>query len=470
MLVIRKNQNNKMVVSVSSHKTISNPNYLFSFQHILSGEKVRFFPKNISTSTNRYDEFEFNEGTEPLNYTGDIPYEIFPYPGQYYYGIYETFTTASTNPSYAFSKLEEGRAIIEDNNNPDPYSYTYVSGNEDNSNYVYYNPNMNISYLFMLAKYDMTNTRTSEFMWNEYYPPLTIENTYTNTTTKVDLNMTGYTSGCEYPTRVFNNSFDLDFVTGGTGYIKYYYDETDINRYGYNYTSDFPTSPRAIFYSGFSFVSGTTYSADTTLEFKNGNNIPLLPIEFDITTPFEIFDLNILSGNTNLCITPTPTPTMTPTPSAQFNYQFWQVQDCSDSGATIYTIVEDNPGSSFFQVGGIYQILDGVPFGCYVVLSQASYDPTAIFVNDYNGLYGNCDSCNAALPTRTPTPTPTITETPTQTPTLTPSITPSHTPTATPEPTRTPTPTPNYFQILTEGGDTIITEDGQTLVQQAYPL
>jgi len=85
MLNIQRNQNNKVVVSVSRHKTLANPNYLFSFQHILSKEKVQFFPKNISTSVNRYDEFEFNEGLEPAGYTGDVPYVIFPYPGQYYY-------------------------------------------------------------------------------------------------------------------------------------------------------------------------------------------------------------------------------------------------------------------------------------------------------------------------------------------------------------------------------------------------
>jgi len=136
MLRIQRNQNNKLVVSVSNHKTISSPNYLFSFQHILSKEKVQFFPKNISTSTNRYDEFEFNEGVEPAGYTGDTPYEIFPYQGQYFYSVYEMFNDNSTNPQYAFDKLEEGRAVVEDDSVVEPYEYTYISTNEENENFI----------------------------------------------------------------------------------------------------------------------------------------------------------------------------------------------------------------------------------------------------------------------------------------------------------------------------------------------
>ena len=107
MLRIQRNQQNNLVVSVSRHKTIPNPQYLFSFEHIMSKEKVRFFPKNISTTQNRYDEFTFWEGQEPSGYSGDVPYEIFPYPGQYYYSVYECFTQNSTDPRYAFDKLEE---------------------------------------------------------------------------------------------------------------------------------------------------------------------------------------------------------------------------------------------------------------------------------------------------------------------------------------------------------------------------
>ena len=78
MLLIKRNEINDLAVTVSKHKTIASPYYLFSFEHIMSKETVQFFPKNISTSTNRYDEFTFHEGKEPSNYTGDIPYEIFP--------------------------------------------------------------------------------------------------------------------------------------------------------------------------------------------------------------------------------------------------------------------------------------------------------------------------------------------------------------------------------------------------------
>src|SRR6056300_1177788 len=189
MLKIERNQNNKMVVSVSSHKTLSNPYYLFSFEHILSKEKVRFFPKNISNSTDRYDEFEFNEGVEPVGYTGDVPYEIFPYPGQYYYSIYECFNTNSTNPQYAFDKLEEGRAIVDDESVPDPYSYTYVSSNEENSNYIYYTPGTNEQRILISMYVDSQNSSASYYTWKYAYPNIKIEDLETGVIETMDLSL-----------------------------------------------------------------------------------------------------------------------------------------------------------------------------------------------------------------------------------------------------------------------------------------
>lgn len=137
MLLIKKGEQNKLVVSASQFKTADTPvYYLFSFQHLITKEKVRFY--GILQNTNdRYDEFVIEEvsGTSTpedlLN--GNVEFNA---TGQYYYGIYQ-MGSQSLNPMMAIKKLEEGRAVILDDVTP-TYFNPYVSSNEDNSNVVYY--------------------------------------------------------------------------------------------------------------------------------------------------------------------------------------------------------------------------------------------------------------------------------------------------------------------------------------------
>lgn len=135
MLLIKKSQLNNLVVSVSLNKELPNPTYLFSFQHIISKDKVTFIPKNTSTYTSRYDQFTFTEGF-PTNITTDPPTISFNYDGQYWYSVYEQVSTTNTNPSLAYNKLAEGRALVIDNNVPDPY-VEFISDNEDDSNFIF---------------------------------------------------------------------------------------------------------------------------------------------------------------------------------------------------------------------------------------------------------------------------------------------------------------------------------------------
>ena len=81
MLIIRKNEVNNPIATVSMNKTLSNPYYLFSFQHIASKERVSFVPQVI-TSNCRYDKFRFTE-TFSTNLSVTPPEVHFPYLGQY---------------------------------------------------------------------------------------------------------------------------------------------------------------------------------------------------------------------------------------------------------------------------------------------------------------------------------------------------------------------------------------------------
>ena len=101
MLLIKTGQTNTMVVTVSQNATISNPQWLFSFTHIFSKDNVTFIPTDISTHKNRYDEFEFVEGSG----VGQVN---FPFIGLYLYGIYQNSPAqyGNLNPSLSSGIIE----------------------------------------------------------------------------------------------------------------------------------------------------------------------------------------------------------------------------------------------------------------------------------------------------------------------------------------------------------------------------
>lgn len=137
MLIIRKNQTNNPIATVSMNKTLANPYYLFSFQHIASKERVSFIPQ-VLTSNVRYDKFRFAEA--PTTNLSLIPPQVnFPYLGQYYYSIYEQASSANTNPSLAYNKLESGRAwVIVGNDDMNNCLYEpYISNDEDFAQVIY---------------------------------------------------------------------------------------------------------------------------------------------------------------------------------------------------------------------------------------------------------------------------------------------------------------------------------------------
>jgi len=119
------------------NKTLPNPYYLFSFQHIASKERTSFYPQVI-TSNIRYDKFRFVESTT-TNLSIVPPQVNLEYLGQYYYSIYENITSGSTDISLAYNKLESGRAwvIIGDDNTQECFFEPYISNDEDFSQVIY---------------------------------------------------------------------------------------------------------------------------------------------------------------------------------------------------------------------------------------------------------------------------------------------------------------------------------------------
>ena len=299
MLYIKRNNKNNMVVTVSQNKTLSDPYYLFSFTHILSKETVKFYPLDISTSRSRYDEFEFFEGEAPLGYTGSTPYELFPHEGQYYYSVYEMYSSGTTDPQYAYSKLEEGRAIVEDDSVPADYTQ-YISNNENNANFIYYGDGFDNKTFEIGIKYNGGVPVGQGTDWNlryPVYPRMSINNTYTNESYTEEITLSG-TNFCGNPTG-FLKEFKVSVMTGFTGYVDIFFDEVEYSKVGYdfvNYDGGIPVAKTRL--SGFTYVSGSDY-AYTKLYFdKNDNAIGGNLDTININEQIFPFVLGLLSGTT----------------------------------------------------------------------------------------------------------------------------------------------------------------------------
>lgn len=119
------------------NKTLPNPYYLFSFQHIASKERISFYPE-VLTSNVRYDKFRFVEAPT-TNLSTTPPQVNFQYLGQYYYSIYENITSGSTDIALAYNKLESGRAwvIVGDDNLINCTFEPYISDDEDFAQVIY---------------------------------------------------------------------------------------------------------------------------------------------------------------------------------------------------------------------------------------------------------------------------------------------------------------------------------------------
>lgn len=137
MLIVRKNEVNNLIATVSMNKTLANPTYLFSFQHIASKERISFIPEVILSNI-RYDKFRFIEGST-TNLSTTPPLVNFEYIGQYYYSIYEQISPTNTNIDLAYNKLESGRAwvIVGDDNTQECFYEPYISNDEDFSQIIY---------------------------------------------------------------------------------------------------------------------------------------------------------------------------------------------------------------------------------------------------------------------------------------------------------------------------------------------
>ena len=133
MILLKSNQLNKIIVTLTQNTTVCDPEYLFQFIHIFSKKEVKFILPDVSPHPTRYNQFEFVEGQG----VGEIP---FPYEGQYnYYAYAQPFGSGNLNPLLATELVENGIAlfIVQSADTTNEYYVEFISDDEFDSNTIF---------------------------------------------------------------------------------------------------------------------------------------------------------------------------------------------------------------------------------------------------------------------------------------------------------------------------------------------
>lgn len=468
MLIIRKNQLNNLIATVSMNKTLPNPYYLFSFQHIASKERVSFIPETVLSNT-RYDKFRFIEGS--TNLQSNPPTILFPYIGQFYYSIYEQLSPTNTNIDLAYNKLESGRAvvIVGDAQTDACFFEPYISQDEDMASVIFLSEQEE----FCISG-DTTPVCPPELTgacptYVTRYSPLN-SLYYKNTGTTASF-LTSL-SGCSAVQVAFDDS-RMFIVDGCSNYYQYDYtvtsggcfNETLVNKWelwassgltpNASYSIAVYDQDNIIVGESASFVSQT----GSTLYLYNLTTSGLTKW-LEIGNGAQVYNVYYNTGNTQTVLT---------YGSASGGTGYYQLY----SGATNPQLLAQIPitipigGSTMYFSGNtaIAVNVAGLQFpldfnnGTMYLLENQSGIP--IYYVDFGDGFdylssiaqpASCYTYDIQVIALTPTPTPSNTATPSVTPTMTPTNTktPTTTPTNTPTPSSTP-PVPYYGFIVGSG-------------------
>ncbi len=93
MITINKNNSNIVILTLTEKCLLTSPYFLFEFKNVSTNTKQYIIPIDISTETDRFNEFVIVETTSPT-----IP-QIKLTVGDYEYTIYEQASSSNTNPA-----------------------------------------------------------------------------------------------------------------------------------------------------------------------------------------------------------------------------------------------------------------------------------------------------------------------------------------------------------------------------------
>ena len=113
MIYIQKGTLNNVILTLNEKSTLTNPNYLFIFQneYDISSNGITFSTPDISSYTNRYNQFAITESATASTTGGyDVPLSLIS--GQYSYSVYESLEPTLDILDTTGRIIEEGRMVV----------------------------------------------------------------------------------------------------------------------------------------------------------------------------------------------------------------------------------------------------------------------------------------------------------------------------------------------------------------------
>ena len=131
MIVLENGISNKVALTLTEKATLTTPYYLFEFIDDDSNISILFTGSDISTNTNRYNEFLIEVNLSPEDLL-DSKIELVT-KGYYKYNIYEQVSATNLLRANTTSLVENGKMYFNDIVLPIKKEYT----DESNTKFVY---------------------------------------------------------------------------------------------------------------------------------------------------------------------------------------------------------------------------------------------------------------------------------------------------------------------------------------------
>ena len=113
MIYIEKSTTNNVILTLSESSKLTTPNFLFVFlnEYNLEAQSITFSTPDISSYTNRYNQFVIVESATGSTTGGyDVPLSLVS--GQYKYTVYEGLTASLDISQTTCIIIEEGRMVV----------------------------------------------------------------------------------------------------------------------------------------------------------------------------------------------------------------------------------------------------------------------------------------------------------------------------------------------------------------------
>lgn len=113
MIYIEKGKTNNIVLTLSETSKLTTPNFLFIFlnEYNLEAQSITFSTPDISSYTNRYNQFIIVESATGSSTGGyNVPLKLVS--GQYKYTVYEGLTASLDINNTTGVIIEEGRMVV----------------------------------------------------------------------------------------------------------------------------------------------------------------------------------------------------------------------------------------------------------------------------------------------------------------------------------------------------------------------